>query len=232
MGVFETMRVYNGRIVYFAQHLKRLKASACLLGLKFPAQLKSAVKEKVKSHCHRDLRMRVVVYQAKGKTGFSISARKYKPFTECKYKTGFSVYLSGLKQDKNSIFARIKSTRRALYEAAYKQARKKGFDEALILNQDGVICEASRSNIFLVKDNALWTPALACGCLPGITRKVIFDLARVSGIKVKPSRLNLADLDQAEEAFLTNSLIGVMPIKNKCGKISLLLQKKYNSLLA
>jgi len=127
-----------------------------------------------------------------------------------------------------------------LYQLSLGQAQDKGFDEALILNSRGFIAEAARSNIFLVKGDALFTPTLSCGCLAGITRKVVFDLAKRNNIKIYEGRFILKDLYEADEAFLTNSLMGVMPLvavekhlikKGLRGKITGYFIKKYNSLL-
>ena len=84
---------------------------------------------------------------------------------------------------------------------AYQEARKNNFDEALLLNTRGFLAEASRANIFLVKDNCLITPALDCGCPPGITRDTVLALARKEKIKAIEARLTLEDLERAREAF-------------------------------
>ncbi|MBM3252414.1 MAG: hypothetical protein FJZ11_06545, partial [Candidatus Omnitrophica bacterium] len=113
-------------------------------------------------------------------------------------------------------------------------------DEAIILNNRGYVSEGSRSNIFLVKDNTVFTPSLSSGCLAGITRKAIFDLAKIYNIKICEGNFTLRDLHTAEEIFLTNSLMGVMALtslekepiaKGSVGRVTKFFMKKYNLLL-
>lgn len=120
--------------------------------------------------------------------------------------------MSSLRQSSGSLFSRVKSTNRLLYEISFQQAKQKGFDEAIILNERGYITEASRSNVFFAKDNNLFTPSLDCGCLEGVTRKIIFEQAKKHKINISEGKFTLFDLYEADEAFLSNSLMGVMPL--------------------
>ena len=148
--------------------------------------------------------------------------------------------VSPLRQNEDSFLCRIKTANRLLYELTYIQAKKKGFDGSVILNSSGYIAEGTRSNIFFVKDDALFTPSLSCGCLDGVTRRVVFSLAKKYKIQVYEGNFILRDLLEAEEAFLTNSLVGIMPVasvdnksigKAKCRKLTESLIKRYNCLL-
>ena len=122
---------------------------------------------------------------------------------------------------------------------AYQEAKKKTADEAILLNTRDFLAEASRANIFLVKDNCLLTPSLDCGCLPGITRDTVLGLAAKERIKVIETKLKPEDIQRADEAFLTNSLIEVMPLvavegrpikKGIPGKITERILKRYKGL--
>jgi len=86
--------------------------------------------------------------------------------------------------------------------AFFSEAVRRGFDDALILNTKGFIAEASRSNIFFVNKNRLFTPSLECGCLPGITRQAVIDIAERAGIKVIEGKFTLIDLYKAEKLSL------------------------------
>ncbi|GAI81369.1 unnamed protein product, partial [marine sediment metagenome] len=97
-------------------------------------------------------------------------------------------------------------------------ARKAGVDDALFLNDKGLLAEASTSNIFLVSNGALKTPSLKSGILPGITREVILELASELGIAAYEQYAELEELYQAEEAFLINSMIEIMPLIEVDGK--------------
>jgi branched-subunit amino acid aminotransferase/4-amino-4-deoxychorismate lyase len=242
-GVFETMRSYNQRIVYFEEHLKRIKNCSKLIAIKFPHslnKLKKIIRQTIKINGFKDAYIRLTLWKSEQRTDTLIIVKKYNPYPAQKYIKGFSAGVSRFKQNENSFLARIKTTNRLLYELSFQEAKQKGFDEAVILNNRGHISEASRSNLFFAKDNSLFTPHLECGCLDGITRKVIFGFAKHSKIKIYEGSFGIPDLYQADEAFLTNSLMGVMPLtsleqqaigKAKCGRITENFIKKYNLLL-
>ncbi|OGX18462.1 MAG: hypothetical protein A3K83_05575 [Omnitrophica WOR_2 bacterium RBG_13_44_8b] len=242
-GVFETMRSYNSRIVYFDEHLKRIKNSSHLIAIRFPytrRRLKQIIRKTVKINRVRDAYVRLTLWKSTQQADTLIVVKKYDPFPLQKYKTGFSAGVSSFRQNEFSFFPGIKTTDRLLYELSLQEAKNRGFDEAVILNSRGYISEATRSNIFFVKDKALFTPKSECGCLDGITRNIIFDFARDSKIKIYQGNFTIQDLYRAEEAFLTNSLMGIMPLaavekqrigKAKCGQITAHFIKQYTFLL-
>jgi branched-subunit amino acid aminotransferase/4-amino-4-deoxychorismate lyase len=178
-----------------------------------------------------DAYVRLTVYAGQNKSEYSLLVREYQPYPEKKYREGFRLGISRFRQNEFSFFCRLKICDRMLYELALKEAREAGFDEAIILNSRGYISEASRSNIFLSRKKELFTPALSCGCLDGITRRVILDLARRYKVKSNEGNFTLKDLEEAEGAFLTNSLIGLMPLKDKCAGLTRFFLKKYRCLL-
>jgi len=101
---------------------------------------------------------------------------------------------------------------------ARQEARAAGVDEALCLNEKGILAEASMSNVFVVTDDIIITPACGSGILLGITREAILELAPQLGINTQEHDIKLDELFQAQEAFLTNSLIEVMPLAEVDGK--------------
>jgi len=220
-GLFETMRAYRGKIVYFDGHLERIKKSCAKFNINPPcsfAQIKKQIINAVKQSRLNDVRVKLIICKAGNKRVISIIVKRYSPAPLQKYKSGFQIDIAGFKQKENSPLVIHKITDRQNYERAFEKAKKAGFDEALILNNRGDICEATRSNIFFVKGNLLFTPSVGCGCLPGITRKAIFNFAKRKKMKVRINRCSLQDLLTADEAFLTNSLIGVMPLAAISGK--------------
>lgn len=242
-GLFETMRLYRNKIVYFDKHLKRIERSCNLIEIKLPyslAKLKELIKKTVKINALKDAYVRLTLYKSESGTDTLIIAKPYQAYSDYKYRQGFRGCLSPLRQNENSLLAQLKTTSYLLYRLAYIQAKNRGFDEAIILNNRGYICEGSRANIFFVKDNEIFTPALECGCLEGITRRVIFDLSRKYKIKIYEGNFSLFNLYSADEAFLTNSLMGVMPLvsverqlikQGAVGKITGFFIKKYRHLL-
>jgi branched-chain amino acid aminotransferase len=239
-GIFETMRAYKGKIVYFNEHLKRLESSSKLIKIKIPyslAKIKSAIQETVDINGFEDAYVKLNLWKSEHGSDISVTVKEYDPYPAQKYKRGFHTYVSQTRNNEGSFLSRIKSHNYLLYQLAYLEAKNKGFDEAIILNNRGYITEASRSNVFLVKDGPAFTPSLSCGCLEGITRRVILDLAKRNHIEIFEGNFTIHDLYGADEAFLTNSLMGVMPINSierqpvSRGKITKLFMTQYNSLL-
>jgi branched-subunit amino acid aminotransferase/4-amino-4-deoxychorismate lyase len=237
------MRSLDGKIVYFYEHLERLARSCRLLKLKLPARpikLRSEIKKTICLSEARDNYVRLTVQDSGAGSRYAILVKEYKPYPARKFKTGFRAGIAFKRQDANFILAQIKITDREFYESAYREAKARGFDEAVILNSYGYVAEGTRSNIFMVRSRELFTPELDCACLDGITRKVVFGLAKISGINVFEARFTLEDLYGSDEAFLTNSLMGIMPLvsienkkvgSGKAGKLTRCFIKKYHSLL-
>lgn len=213
-GLFETMRSYCQNIVYLDWHLKRIRQGGALIGLKMPysdLRVKRIIRAALAKSVFKDNYVRLSVWRSGARAEAMFLVKKYTPYSARKYEEGFCCFVSPFRQNERSPLARVKSNNRLLYQCAYEAARKKGFDEALLLNTAGYLAEASRSNIFFVKDGRVFTPSLACGCLAGVTRQVVFDLCRKYGIRVRQGRWRLKDLLGAQGAFLTNSGMGVMP---------------------
>jgi branched-chain amino acid aminotransferase len=101
---------------------------------------------------------------------------------------------------------------------ALARAHERGAGEAIFANTRGRLCEGATSNIFLTRRGRTVTPSLASGCLPGITRGLVLELARTNGIPVDETDIPMSALRDAEEAFLTTSLRGVQPVASVDGK--------------
>ncbi|MDD5245921.1 MAG: aminotransferase class IV [Candidatus Omnitrophica bacterium] len=214
-GLFETMRCRQGGIVYLDRHLERLEGSSRKIKIDplfSRREIKLLIARLVQMNNYPDTLVRVSLWDNGSKSNLLISAKRYHSLAAGKYACGFSCAISRFRQQESSIFAGIKTTSRILYELSYREAKDKGFDEALIFNSRGYLAEASRSNIFFVKEKILFTPELSCGCLEGVTRKAVLDLAKRAGIPFQEGKFVIADLLAADEAFLTNSLIGVMAL--------------------
>jgi branched-subunit amino acid aminotransferase/4-amino-4-deoxychorismate lyase len=147
-----------------------------------------------------------------------ILAGHYQPYPEQVYQKGFRAVVSSIRRNSGSPLSRLKSANYLESILARQEARAAGVDEALCLNEKGLLAEASMSNIFLVTDGILRTPGQESGILPGITRETILELASPLGINTLEHDIRLDELSQAQEAFLTNSLIEVMPLTEIDGK--------------
>ena len=152
-----------------------------------------------------------------------VTANDYSPPPPESYDKGFRVGIASFPCYSQSPILRLKSTNYLLNIRARLEAEAAGLDESLLLNEHGFITEGSISNIFLVTPaSSLVTPAVASGLLPGITRQVVMELADSLGIDAVESEVKLADLKQFKEAFLTNSLMEIMPlveVRDNTGKV-------------
>jgi branched-subunit amino acid aminotransferase/4-amino-4-deoxychorismate lyase len=243
-GLFETMRAGDKGIIYFDEHIRRLRDSAQLLQIPCPynaGELKKIIRRLVKINGIRDANIRITLWKAEEGSSMLVIAKNYQPYSAREYKKGLRAWISSFRQFDASGLSRLKSTNYLLYKLALAQALKKGFDEALLINHKGYIAQGARSNLFFIKDKELFTPSLECGCLEGITRKAVFDLARRYKIKIYAGNFTLQDLYSTESAFLTNSLMGIMPLSfvegrriGKAGaphKLIVFLVQKYKSLI-
>lgn len=220
-GVFETMRSYDEKIFALDAHLQRMRRGLKTLGIKYDfsdREIEKRLAENFKHNPFRNSRIRLTIWQDKGRTHMAIVSQKHHPLAENVYRRGFRVHAARPRCSSGRRFCDVKSIRYEFYLKAYQEALKRGADEAVIFNKKNEIAEAGRSNIFIVKDGVLFTPALSCGCLNGVTRGIVLKLARKSGIPVKETKLSLKDLRQADEAFLTNSIMEIMPLTFCQGK--------------
>lgn len=241
-GLFETMRAVDKNIVYFDQHINRISKDGCSIGLSLPSKkkLKSYILDLVRKKRLPDAYVKLACLKSVRGTDVIVVVKKYERYPLNKYRLGFSSCVSSIRQNEYSWLSGIKSISRIAYTLALKEAKEKGYDEAILLNSRGYVCEGSRSNIFLVKNNQIFTPAAESGCLCGITRLSIMDIARKHKIIFSEAAISLKDCYDADEAFLTNSLIGVMPlasIENRriggssCGKVTKFLMSQYGLIL-
>jgi len=242
-GVFETMRSYNGYIIGLSEHLSRIKSSCKFLKMDFPygqSKLKKIIRKVVRINGYADTVVRLVIsIDGAGCTSVLVAATRHKPLKPDKYKSGFRAAVSKFLQNQSSPLARIKSTNRILYQLSLEEARRCGYDEAIILNSQGYITECTRSNIFFVRGKTIYTPSSACGCLKGVTQDIVRELASKAGYSVYEGSFVIGDLIESDEAFLTGSLIGVMPLvsigakiigRRRCGATTTKLIRRYNSL--
>ncbi|MFC2016617.1 aminotransferase class IV [Chloroflexota bacterium] len=228
-GLFETMRAYRGQVFRLDKHLSRLACSAEILGLPIgTVDLKGAVVDIIRANKLRDARIRITISIGEGKMAPDTStckkptvlilAEHYQPYSDQAYKRGFRAVVSSIRRNSQSPLSSLKSANYLESLLAKQEAKAAGVDEALCLNEKGLLAEASMSNIFLVTGSILRTPGQESGILPGITRATILELASSLGINSVEHDIRPDDLLQAREAFLTNSLIEIMPLIEVDGK--------------
>lgn len=224
-GLFETMRVYNGSIFRLGRHLTRLRRSAEVLGIASKLvllDLEKSCYEVLRVNELTEARLRLTVSAGEGgiipdlATCDSITvfivARKLVPLPSESYERGFNVVLSSWRCSSQSPLLRLKSTCYMENVLAKQEAKAAGADEALFLNERGLLTESSTANIFLVSKGMLVTPSVESGVLPGITREAVLELAQRLGIEAIEREVKPKELVEADEAFLTNSIFEIMPL--------------------
>jgi len=231
-GLYETMRAYSGRFFRLEQHLARLAHATEMLGLSSGLaqyDLGKAVYETIEANGLKDARVRLTVSAGEGdmipdpRTCTSptvlVMAKALVPQPAEVYQRGFRMVISRIRQNSQSPLSQIKSVNNLNNILAKSEARAAVVDDALFLNEEGFLAEASSSNIFMVSKGILTTPSLESGALGGITRQVVLELAASLGIAVKEENALTAEaLLQADEAFLTNSIIEIMPLTEVDGQ--------------
>jgi branched-chain amino acid aminotransferase len=228
-GLFETMRAYSGRIFRLEKHLEHLSQSAKLLSLPLNAfDLKKASYNTLKANKLKDARIRLTVSIGEGeaapdppkhpKPTVLVTATMYVPLSNEAYRKGYKAVVSTIDQNSQSPLSHLKSANYLNNILARREARAAGADEAILLNERGFLCEGSTSNIFLVSKRNLITPGEESGCLPGVTRQVVIELAQGLGISLAQREVPLEELLHADEAFLTNSIMELMPLAEVNGQ--------------
>lgn len=235
-GLFETMRAYQGYIFRLDQHLARLRRSAQSLGLTHSIlntmegkqSLETACMETLEANKLKTARLRLTVSAGEGdmtpdpsicsSPTVLITVQNLVPLPPEKYESGFKATLSSLRRNSQSPLSRLKSTCYMENILARMAARAAGCDEAILLNEQGYLAEGSTTNIFLMNNRELVTPSLESGVLPGITREAVLEIARAANIKTMERQVELKELIEAEEAFVTNSILELMPLTLLDGK--------------
>lgn len=220
-GLFETLRVYEGRFFRLEAHLERLRRSAAQIGLPVPwtdSDLREALVATAGANGFGDGVLRLTVtrgagepvpgFPACGPPAYLITARPWSP----RPGAGVSVCFAG--RHPQTTVPGIKSLSYLPFLLARSEARQRGFDEALLCAGEEVV-EASTSSLFAVLQGRLFTPPLDSGCLPGVTRAVVLEIAARALVlreqeMIRP--LCKQDLLEADELFLTNSVTGIQPV--------------------
>ena len=224
-GLFETMRAYDGHIFRLDKHLARLERSARALNIDLDSipSLEKAVYDTLRANQLSDARIRLTIspgedelapgVTAKGEPTVFIMAGSYVPPSEDVYRRGFTAIVSRVHRSTRSPSSGLKSLSSLDIVLARQEAASYGVDHAILLNDDDLVAEGSSSNVFHISDGVLFTPAEHGGILPGVTRDVVLrELAPSLGLITKEVDVALSDLLEADEAFLTNSMIEVMPL--------------------
>lgn len=213
-GLFETVKVEDGKLLFWSDHIDRLKRGLKRIGLE-------------ESLCERKLLEKAgnlletnglwagalkLIVSKSGDSRDIVMTTRVADYPESLYIKGFSLNLSESKRNAHSLIPYVKSLNYMENIIERNKSIKKGFDDCLFLNTDGAIAETSISNIFFIRDGHIYTPSIETGILDGIIRAKVISALEELGYTVYRGEYPIDKLLDSEEVFLTNSLMGVMPV--------------------
>jgi branched-chain amino acid aminotransferase len=219
-GVFSTMRVADGVLFAFERHWARMRRDAERMRVPFPAEpdyLESRLLRLVEANDARNATLRVVVVRNRG--GNYEAPDITRDFDVIAFTTGLNHWGDSVRlavkphaRHAQNEFAGAKIMSWACNLAWYEEAHQRGFDEVVLLNERGEVCECTSANIFAERDGRVLTPPLNSGCLPGVTRELLLEEIRVAGITVHEQTLLPQDLEQAGGIFITSTTRDLLPV--------------------
>lgn len=224
-GVFETMRAYGGEVFRLGDHLRRLRKSARELRLALPlpaGELAGAIRALIERNKLPDAYIRITLTRGPHSGSLAlqtdlpatliIDCRPVTPYPDAWYRRGIRLAISQSRRGTSQIAPRHKVLSYVENLLALDAARGRGADEALILTEQGHLCEGATSNIFIVCGKRILTPSDATNLLSGVTRGTVLRLCRRAGIEVAEGLFTPEDAFAADEVFITNSIMEIMPV--------------------
>lgn len=225
-GLFETLRAYDGVPACLQRHMARLRRGAEVIGIAVPAGVDQTIAEASEAAAAagwRDAAVRLSISRGVGdltmmpvagaETTAVVSAT---PLTTqasaALYERGIALHVAAGTRNEQSVTAGLKTLAYTEAVIAFNAARAAGFDEALFLDTQGHVSEATTANVFVVIGGRLRTPPPGCGILVGITRAIVLELAAAHGISAAEEIVELAELEDADEVFITSSVRELMPV--------------------
>jgi len=225
-GVFEGIRAYNGRVFRLVEHIRRLYESAHSILLPIPLsreEMIQAVVDTVNANKLRDAYIRLVISRGVGDLGMDprkckhsqviIIADKITLYPKELYEEGLNVITVATRRNiAEALEPKIKSLNYLNNIHAKIEANRAGVLEAIMLTNQGYICEGTGDNIFIYRRGELLTPPPYLGILEGITREAIIELAKQEGIPLREVPFTRHDLYVSDECFLTGTAAEVIPV--------------------
>ena len=225
-GIYETMRVYNSLVFRFDEHIERLFRSACMIDLTVPLTpegIKKAVYKTLKVNRLKEAVVRITLSRGAGPIGldtelcpkptFVIVANTFKEYPKRYYQKGVKLAIVDTRRNyRKALNPQIKSLNFLNNILAKIEAKKNGAFEAIMMNFRGYIAEGTISNIFFMQEGVLCTPSLDTGILDGITRRILLEVAAELKIRTNQGRFRPEDIYSAQEVFISNTTMEVMPV--------------------
>jgi aminodeoxychorismate lyase len=220
-GLFETVRIVNGRAFRWGAHMDRLEEGAAFLKIRLPytrSELVNFLAGLVSLNGMPEAILRLTLSRGPGARGYSPAGANTPNLVMALHPApaaaeGWRVRISGFRLPAADPLARYKTCNKLVQILARAEAESAGADEAVMLNTDGFVIEAASSNLFWVENGTVGTPPLTDGVLPGVTRAVVCELCRRLGIASRETSVRPADLLQMQAAFITQSIHGIIRIR-------------------
>lgn len=218
-GVFETLFITEEGPLFVDLHWQRMNKGADFLGLKLPEKNEwlNRIQEFIEqSPDPLPYALRITLSGGAPLANLPSKLLFHKrsiPYTPAQYTLGIRLHILPTLRNEQSPLVSIKSTNYLENILAKETAELQGADEGIWLNTKGYLAEGTMSNLFFIKDETLFTPSLSSGCLPGTRRQLILSLARSLQIPTQEGLYPLSDLLSSDEIFMTNALMGIMPVR-------------------
>lgn len=221
-GLFETIRVFNGKPFRWQEHIERLRAGAEFLKIRLPCspkRLQSIANKLIRENKMPDCLLRLTLTRGIGAAGYS-PARAHKPTLamalrptpkmDGAHPPQWKLVGSSFRLIADDPLGRFKTCNKLPQILARVEADEAGADEALLLNTDGFVAEGTSSNVFWIRGGAIYTPPIAAGILAGVTRSVVFELAAKLGIPIRENKIPLKNLRRMDGLFLSLTSRGIV----------------------
>jgi branched-chain amino acid aminotransferase len=225
-GVFSTLHVVGGVLFAWDHHWARMTKDATLMRVPLPAdseQVRRRLLELVEANQAYNATLRVVVVRNGGGMWEGPSngrASDVIALTADLKDWGAGVKLSYVEQARHSanMFSGTKILSWAMNLTWVEAAHDKGFDEVILLNERGEVAECTSANVFIAQGGKVWTPPLSSGCLPGVTREILLHEIKVPGFEIGEKVLLPAEVEQADDVFITSTTRALLPVLEIDGK--------------
>jgi branched-chain amino acid aminotransferase len=224
-GLFETMKMVNGKLELAAYHFERLFNGMKMLAFDIPSDFTPAFFAKEisalikKNNDHKAARIRLMIFRGDGTLNLNNHLPNYIIQT-WEFKNTLELNSTGLVIDVYphvkkaiDILSNSKTNNFLPYALGAIHAQKNNLDDCILLNTMGKICDTTIANIFIIRNKIIYTPSLKEGCIAGVMRRWIIEKINYDGIKVKEKSLTIEDVKKADEMFVTNSLYPMRWVK-------------------
>jgi len=230
-GLFEAIRIFNGKPFRWPQHWERLQQGAKFLKIKLPFPLEklyTAAGELIVKNKMPDALLRITLSRGVGAHGYLpqnaskptlFMSLRPAPKISRKIPVQWNLMFSAFHLMAGDPLAHYKTANKLPQVLARAEAAATGANEALLTSTDGFVVEGASSNLFWVKRGVIFTPPLAAGILPGVTRAVVFEIASGLKIPIRQQNIRSRDLGRMDGVFLSLTSLGIVEAKTLDGKI-------------